>query len=144
MELKLPKKGSPQEKRLSRVLLGFVLIFWIVYLAKAIVFDPKISALTPEPSSGSGELSATPFPVQSVSKITLSGSIQPMLEDNGSGGTHRLVDADGKVVAILKSRNLDLNFTISGVRVEVTGKKERLVNELPLINVESIRYQRSD
>ena len=70
--------------------------------------------------------------------------ILPLLEDTGSGGTHRLVDADGKELAILKSRNLDLNFTISGVLVEVTGKKERLVNDLPLINVESIRYRRND
>ncbi|MEK7611583.1 MAG: hypothetical protein AAB486_04405 [Patescibacteria group bacterium] len=144
MELKLPQQGSPQEKNLARVLLGFILIFWIVYLAKVIVFDPKTSALAPETTLGSGVISATPLPVQSAAKVTLLGSILPLLEDNGSGGTHRLVGADGKVEAILKSRNLDLNFTISGVLVEVTGKKERLVNDLPLINVESIRYRRND
>ena len=144
MELKLPQQGSPQEKNLARVLLGFILIFWIVYLAKVIVFDPKATTLAPETTIDSGAISATPLPVQGAAKVTLLGSILPLLEDTGSGGTHRLVGADGKELAILKSRNLDLNFTISGVLVEVTGKKERLVNDLPLINVESIRYRRND
>lgn len=144
MEIKLPQQGSPQEKSLARFLLGFVLLFWIVYLAKVTVFYPKTSARAPETALGPGVISATPLPVQSSAKLTLLGSILPLLEDNASGGTHRLVTPEGKVIALLKSRNLDLNFTISGVPVEVTGKKERLVNDLPLINVEAIRYRRSD
>lgn len=141
MESKFPQSGSSQEKNWAKFLLTFLLLFWAVYLGKVLFFDRPGPSLKKEPPIGLNSAASTP-PMTSASKVTLSGSIIPLIEGTASPGTHRLVDSEGKVLAILKSRNLDLNFTITGVSVEITGKKERtLENNLPLINVESLRYR---
>lgn len=141
MNLKFPEQESSEEKSLARILLTFIFLFWVFYLGKILIIDRPDPALKIE--SKAGLISDTPPPPSvSASKLTLSGSIVPLIERTNFSGTHRLVGSDGKVIAILKSRNLDLNFTIAGVSAEVTGKKERTVeNNLPLINVESIRYR---
>ncbi len=81
----------------------------------------------------------------SGSFISLSGSITPVLGAVEGEGTHKLVDASGKTLALLTSRKLDLSFIIPGLSVEVRGViSKKLGNGLMLVDVQSLRYRSSE
>lgn len=111
-------------------------VFWKIGLGRALVSSPPPAlSVSPTATPAAGE--------NQEGKLTLTGTITPLSTPEDSG-THKLVGAQGQVLAFLMSRKLDLNFTVPGVVVEVSGKVTRtLTDGTPLLQVESLKYRRA-
>jgi hypothetical protein len=95
---------------------------------------PTLAPTPPTPNS--------PFVEVQEGRVVLAGTVLPLSVPQDAG-THQLVDAAGQTLAILMSRKLDLNFTVPGMEVEVSGKVlKSLADGKPLLQVESLKYRR--
>lgn len=120
------------------VLIGF-------FLGDRTIFRPSPAALTAAANNQFVKDTVSNENKLSGSFISLNGSITPILGAAEGEGTHKLVNEQGKTLAFLISRKLDLNFIIPGLSVEVRGViSKKLGNGLMLVDVQSLRYRGSE
>lgn len=78
-------------------------------------------------------------PVQPVSWVGTIRKVTPV--DVNIDGGFKLVNDNGKIMAVLQSTKIDLGF-LEGMGVTVEGRRIRnLNNDLPLILVEKVRFE---
>jgi hypothetical protein len=71
---------------------------------------------------------------------TFSGIIKPVAPSTYAQGSHVLEDSSGKVITVLKSPKIDLNF-LEGQTVEVEGIIKKMVGgEETILTVDKVRF----
>lgn len=81
------------------------------------------------------------LPHDALSGESLSGKVLPLGPSIYMQGTHKLIDEDGEMIAVLKVRDDKLKLA-EGHQVEVFGKITKTVEgEMILMEVESIKFK---
>lgn len=133
--------GKWRQLGLLLVLLSLLSFYFLVKVGGLAGWFSSTPA-TPTPPAG-GPTPNSPFVEVQEGRVVLAGTVLPLGVPQ-EGGTHQLVDAAGQTLAILVSRKLDLNFTVPGMEVEVSGKVlKSLADGKPLLQVESLKYRRA-
>ncbi|MCL5004262.1 MAG: hypothetical protein M1352_03240 [Patescibacteria group bacterium] len=69
------------------------------------------------------------------------GLVEKLMTPVDSLATHRLVDENGKVIAYLESRQIDLSI-LEGFRASIHGVKERILNDgIPIVQVDKVSFK---
>ena len=110
-------------------LVGLGLGYWLL--------RPAGKAVLPTPSESSEEdTSSVP-----ISSQTLTGKVLPLGPSIYTQGTHKLVDQQGEITAVLQADDDKLQLA-EGYRVEVTGKISKTVEgDMKLMRVEEIKFK---
>lgn len=71
----------------------------------------------------------------------LRGKVEPLGPSIYMQGTHKLVNSEGEILALLESKDIDLSF-LEGMKVEVEGPASKTIGgDLKLVKVEKVRFR---
>ena len=128
-------------KRNLNLILVFLVTFGVVYFITLRFLPNEKSespAITP---TGTPTVGGVTFE-DNGRKLRARGVIETFSDPLFLPATHRLVDPSGKVLVLLFSNKIDLNFTVPGMSVEVGGELlKSFPNGESLIKVESLSYK---
>lgn len=128
-------------KRNLNLILVFLVTFGVVYFITLRFFPSEKNESPATTPTGTPATGGVTFE-DNGRKLRATGVVETFSDPLLSPATHRLVDPSGKLLVLLFSNKIDLNFTVPGMSVEVSGELfKSFPNGESLIKVESLSYK---